>query len=467
MGWIVGKLNSQHSGHIAASQSVKYTTAAERKTLAKQMEVGLTATQAALLNAVNPEDCLPRSLLNSLKVKAVNANRGGLDPAQALVRDLRALAAKGKAKYYLLYSRDQSLSGDFSAQMASAQTVHTGMDPSSESRILMGIAWTTAAFQDKAARYPEVMSLDATCKTNDERRPFYKLQGCDGEGNTFPMMNALLWDESLHAMNWMLLEAMPYLLPDSVRHSTTVILTDGDPYECLAVDSAITLGFLPNAKRKRCWWHACHQAMVAEFGLGSWDLPVLRCIRGWLNHLAFRVETPEQFGISLRTLLDWIKNNCDTSILHKLKKNQQIQESKVDALQNFVIKLAGLAKYWARCYRTGLRDIGHITTALSEAANSLIKRGKLINQSTGMVRERVDKLEEIGRQNHAVTADYHINAELLPNKKCDDAVLKISREITAHALERFVIPEHNAHVNYVVLRVTETTWRVYLRERDT
>ena len=126
---------------------------------------------------------------------------------------------------------------------------------------------------------------------------------------------------------------------------------DGDLFECMAIDLAIELGILPNAVRKRCFWHLCHNAMANEFGVGSWDSHVLQVIRGWLNHLAFRVEDVDDFNTSYHELIDWIEGNCDASLPHKLKLHETIPISRCEALKDFVQKRVGLARYWAKSRR--------------------------------------------------------------------------------------------------------------------
>ena len=113
----------------------------------------------------------------------------------------------------------------------------------------------TAAL-DKGKRFPELASIDATCKTNDEERPFVKVTGMDGDGKLFSRANALLWDESEEAFMFLLDTALPALWGRETCANTSAIISDGDPHECRAIDRVICQGCFTNAVRRACFWHA-------------------------------------------------------------------------------------------------------------------------------------------------------------------------------------------------------------------
>ena len=48
---------------------------------------------------------------------------------------------------------------------------------SNGNRCLLGAAWVRTGCVEKAARFPEIMSIDNTCKSNEEQRPLNKIQG--------------------------------------------------------------------------------------------------------------------------------------------------------------------------------------------------------------------------------------------------------------------------------------------------
>ncbi len=75
----------------------------------------------------------------------------------------------------------------------------------------MGVVWCTTASIQKSQRFPEVASMDSTCKTKKEGRPFFRVTGVDGDGNLFTRANALLWDESEQAFNFLFQKALPSL----------------------------------------------------------------------------------------------------------------------------------------------------------------------------------------------------------------------------------------------------------------
>ena len=219
-------------------------------------------------------------------------------------------------------------------------------------------------------------SADVTCKTNAENRPLFKVQGIDGEGKIFTRMNVLLWDESREAFDWAFATAIPSILGDSAS-AGSVIISDGDGQEIIAIDDAIRSGIFPNATRLRCFWHLVHQALARIFGLGQYDSDQMQVVRLWLNELAYNVETEEEFEISYTKLQQWIEVNMDTGALMPRKKGTHVAVSRMEALRTFVRDVASLGDFWVKYKRMGVCTLGQITTAISEAANAAIKRGNM------------------------------------------------------------------------------------------
>ena len=59
------------------------------------------------------------------------------------------------------------------------------------------------------------------------------------------------------------------------------------------------------------------------------------------------------------------------------RKKDDMQISRQERMLQFVDSVEALKKSWAKCYRIGLCDLGHITTALSEAGFAKLKGGAL------------------------------------------------------------------------------------------
>ncbi len=92
--------------------------------------------------------------------------------------------------------------------------------------ILMGVVSSETKLLEIGARFPELATADTTCKTNQECRPLFKIQGLDGNGNMFTRANALLWNESEEeAFLFKFKSALPVLWSDSVCAATSTMIT--------------------------------------------------------------------------------------------------------------------------------------------------------------------------------------------------------------------------------------------------
>ena len=61
-----------------------------------------------------------------------------------------------------------------------------------DTKILMGVVWCTTESLKKSHLFPEIASMDSTCKTNKEGRPLFRITGIDGDGKLFTRASALL-----------------------------------------------------------------------------------------------------------------------------------------------------------------------------------------------------------------------------------------------------------------------------------
>ena len=219
-----------------------------------------------------------------------------MNSSAALIRNLVAAADRGELQYVALFSNSINTK---KVVEATAQALKDVSRPTSSqiiesshgeaalrdvtTKILMGVVWSTAASLEKSARFPELASMDCTCTTNKEGRPFLRVTGLDGDGKIFTRANGLLWDQSEDAFNFVLQTALPRLWGKSVCDATSLIMTDGDPQEITAVKVAMMSHF-ENATRKRCLWHLVHQEFLKMFGTGELDEDTNKII--WAGSIA-------------------------------------------------------------------------------------------------------------------------------------------------------------------------------------
>ena len=108
-------------------------------------------------------------------------------------------------------------------------------------------------------------------------------------------------------MTAILTGALPMLCGPALQRCQ-VLVTDGGPALVSAVAAALQSGFYPNAKARRCFWHAVTKAWSvqhspararADGGMGYFALD-------WVRHICWDAETPELAEASFDELEHWV-----------------------------------------------------------------------------------------------------------------------------------------------------------------
>jgi MULE transposase domain len=106
-----------------------------------------------------------------------------------------------------------------------------------------------------AALFPEIMGVDVTEQTNNEKRPLLVLGGLTGDNRTFTSCHAFLPSQQRWVFDWFFITALPYLFPVNVLQRNEVMFTDGDPKEYCAFAEAAANQYFPNSRHHLCVWH--------------------------------------------------------------------------------------------------------------------------------------------------------------------------------------------------------------------
>jgi hypothetical protein len=424
-------------------------------------------------NELDPDVLLTKALLKNLRAKTIRQRLDGVNASAALMRDLQTRSDRGELRYVALYSG--ALKASQTPEEATIQAlrdvkkprlnqyVKSGEPQAPGTRMLMGVVWVTVENLEKGARFPEVASLDVTCKTNNEERPFFKVTGLDGDGRVFNRANALLWDESVDAFNFVLDVALPALWGDANCKATATILSDGDPHEITAINTAIENGAFTNATRRRCFWHAVHQSFTKEFGTGDMYKEQNKVVRTWLNNIAYRTEHTADQNESFRLLRAWIMSSVDASPLTRRKKDRA-QRTRVDAMLTWLNGVSSVAKDWSKASRTGLCDLGHITTAISESANAMLKLGNFGVNPRMDVHQTVARSiaqEAIRSKEQLRLAEKRVNSTpLLTAKQLSVEVATVGTFLTRRGASKLSIQYELAKLMSVCVHEPAQSWHV-------
>jgi len=121
------------------------------------------------------------------------------------------------------------------------QSVLAQNDEASKECILvpMAVVWAKLSSIRKNLRFPEILSVDATCNTNMQRRPLIYVNGIDSSNKTFCLLSALVVDETLSTFSFVMDYSMLKLYGASFCRQVSLFVSDGDNQICQTIDRLI------------------------------------------------------------------------------------------------------------------------------------------------------------------------------------------------------------------------------------
>ena len=123
---------------------------------------------------------------------------------------------------------------------------------------MMSFAWVNPKELYLLEAFPEVVMIDTTEKTNNEKQPLLTAGGKDSNGKMFIFLRVFMPNQQSWMFRWVLSVVFPRLIPKHILNNIKIIITDGDSQEYTQVDNSIE-NVLPNARRIRCGWHIAAQ----------------------------------------------------------------------------------------------------------------------------------------------------------------------------------------------------------------
>ena len=127
-----------------------------------------------------------------------------------------------------------------------------------DQKYVMAFAWINPKGLYLLEAFPEVIMIDTTEKTNNEKRPLLTAGGKDSNGSMFIFLRVFMPNQQSWMFRWVFSVVFPRLIPKHILQNIKIVITDGGPQEFLQVDNAIE-NVIPNSKRIRCGWHIVHQ----------------------------------------------------------------------------------------------------------------------------------------------------------------------------------------------------------------
>ena len=122
--------------------------------------------------------------------------------------------------------------------------------------MMVALAWVMETDRRYFGLYPEIIMIDVTENTNNEKRPMLLVVGRDADGSTFVVMRVYLPHQRRWIFKWIFDFCFRKLLGKSNCANVQLVVTDGDRNIIDTLKELMTeRSVLPNASYKRCMFH--------------------------------------------------------------------------------------------------------------------------------------------------------------------------------------------------------------------
>ena len=161
----------------------------------------------------------------------------------------------------------------------------------------------------EAARFPEMISYDTTCKTNAYSYKLAYVIGTNSEWTNINFLTTILKREQKKHFSFVFNLCLPFIYGKAVLEGCTLVLSDGDPTLIGVINNTVASGSLPNAYRRRCYYHLANKTFDDEYG--RWrakDGGVGDKVRQSVHDIMFYAESTTEFQQKWDKLKDWLIN---------------------------------------------------------------------------------------------------------------------------------------------------------------
>ena len=238
----------------------------------------------------------------------------------------------------------------------------------------MAVGWARNEDIRVLRKFPEVIKMDSTSKTNSEDRPLLNLVVKDSNNKTCTIMRCLLPSEKTTIFDTILCNIIPNVIGKSTCSRVKLVITDADSQEMEACQNACKKVFT-NAKHTTCLWHMIYRGIDKTSVIHTPRLQYV--LKKWLFYIATNIESIQErddlihyLKIYLKKLVhdtancrnhdDRISQNEVTNALHWISNHVLVHES-------FSIRPSLVHRFM----------FDELTTSNAEAEHSALKRSSL------------------------------------------------------------------------------------------
>jgi hypothetical protein len=106
--------------------------------------------------------------------------------------------------------------------------IRSSMTISDNEDVLLAVSWVSTSELDILSKFPSIIVLDVTEKTNREKRGLFVATGIDGNNKIFPALHSFMPNAKMNSFAWIYNHAIPELWPKDCIEKCEVMITDGE-----------------------------------------------------------------------------------------------------------------------------------------------------------------------------------------------------------------------------------------------
>jgi hypothetical protein len=175
--------------------------------------------------------------------------------------------------------------------------------------LFLAVIWMTLADRCIFRKFPYVVKIDITFKTNSRGIPFLSITGKTSDNEIFTILRCFVPNEQAWIFRWLLLHALPKILGKDMNR-IQMIISDGDSQEIAQINNLIQLVMM-QAIRQRCAWHIVDR---------SWDRYVYKVPKAGSTRKTYNTYYETTRKIIFAWLYSMMTKGCETKEEYQVSK---------------------------------------------------------------------------------------------------------------------------------------------------
>jgi hypothetical protein len=245
-------------------------------------------------------------------------------------------------------------------------------------KILLGCAWCREDERRLFQMFPEVLMVDVTMATNNQRLPLFVSSSPGPSMKVFTPVRAFLPSQCRWVFMWMFGSVIPTLMGKQACSRVELVLSDGDNKTCDSFE-AHKDRLCPKAKHGLCMCHLVAK-QINECGsrLKGRDEAVVKDQLVTFKYWVFTwmrlggIETEEEFNKSHELLKEWL-GAFKVPDLNEAGNLERILHMNAEHLETILLNLLNHKPRWLILERKDLMHLQQKTTSPLEGVNQTVK----------------------------------------------------------------------------------------------